>query len=108
MHDLHKHFGDVQAVDGVDFVVHKGEIFGLLGPNGAGKTTTIEMLEGLQRADGGRAAGAGPGPARKAPQLKERIGVQLQTASLYPHLTVAEIMALFGTFYPRALPGRSS
>ncbi|MFI5262379.1 MAG: ATP-binding cassette domain-containing protein, partial [Candidatus Limnocylindrales bacterium] len=50
---LRKRFGAVQAVDGVDFVVHPGEIFGLLGPNGAGKTTTIEMLEGLQHADSG-------------------------------------------------------
>ena len=60
--ELRKRFGNVQAVDGVDFVVHKGEIFGLLGPNGAGKTTTIEMLEGLQRADGGQLRVLGPGP----------------------------------------------
>ena len=104
VHDLRKHFGSVQAVNGVDFVVHKGEIFGLLGPNGAGKTTTIEMLEGLQRADSGRLRVLDLDPGRQAPQLKARIGVQLQTASLYPQLTVAEILALFGTFYPHALP----
>jgi ABC-2 type transport system ATP-binding protein len=106
VHDLRKRFGSVQAVDGVDFVVHQGEIFGLLGPNGAGKTTTIEMLEGLQRADTGDLRVLGLDPARQAAQLKARIGVQLQTSSLYPQLTVAEILALFGTFYPRALPVR--
>jgi ABC-2 type transport system ATP-binding protein len=106
VHDLRKRFGSVQAVDGVDFVVHQGEIFGLLGPNGAGKTTTIEMLEGLQRADTGDLRVLGLDPGRQAPQLKARIGVQLQTSSLYPQLTVAEILGLFGTFYPRALPVR--
>ena len=52
--DLRKHYGPIQAVDGVTFDVREGEIFGLLGPNGAGKTTTIEILEGLRRPDGGR------------------------------------------------------
>ena len=51
--DVHKAYGDVQAVDGVSFEVEHGEVFGLLGPNGAGKTTTVEMLEGLREPDGG-------------------------------------------------------
>ncbi|HXX61177.1 MAG TPA: ATP-binding cassette domain-containing protein, partial [Candidatus Sulfotelmatobacter sp.] len=67
--ELRKRFGSVHAVDGVDFVVHKGEIFGLLGPNGAGKTTTIEMLEGIQRADAGHLRVLGLDPAREAPRL---------------------------------------
>ena len=53
--NLHKAFGDRQAVQGVNFTVEKGEIFSLLGPNGAGKTTTISMLSCLLRPDAGDA-----------------------------------------------------
>ena len=102
--DLRRHYGDVKAVDGVSFEVRKGEVFGLLGPNGAGKTTTIEILEGLNRADSGSISVLGFDPRRQADQLKERIGVQLQAASLYPDLTVSELVELFATFYARRLP----
>src|SRR5687768_285780 len=97
--DLRKSYGDVRAVDGVSFSVGRGEVFGLLGPNGAGKTTTIEMLEGLLRPDAGTATVLGIDVTRHPEQLKERIGVQLQTAALYPNLTVHEIIDLFGSFY---------
>jgi ABC-2 type transport system ATP-binding protein len=100
--DLHKRFGDVRAVDGIDFEVHRGEIFGLLGPNGAGKTTTIEMLEGLQQPDGGQLRVLDLDPVHQATRLKARIGVQLQTAALYPQLTVVEVLRLFGSFFPPA------
>ena len=102
--DLRKHYGEVKAVDGVSFEVGKGEVFGLLGPNGAGKTTTIEVLEGLNKPDAGTITVLGLDPARNGGQLKERIGVQLQTAALYPNLTVAELIALFGRFYEHARP----
>ena len=102
--DLRKHYGEVKAVDGVSFEVGKGEVFGLLGPNGAGKTTTIEVLEGLNKPDAGTITVLGLDPARNGGQLKERIGVQLQTAALYPNLTVAELIALFGRFYDHARP----
>ncbi len=101
---LRKSYGDVQAVDGIDFEVQHGEVFGLLGPNGAGKTTTIEILEGLNKADGGEIAVLGIDPQRNAVELKERIGVQLQTAALYPNLTVVELIDLFGSFYAKARP----
>ena len=52
---LVKRYGEVKAVDGIDFDVAPGEVFGLLGPNGAGKTTTVEILEGLRTPDGGQA-----------------------------------------------------
>jgi len=52
---LVKRYGDIRAVDGIDFDVAAGEVFGLLGPNGAGKTTTVEILEGLRAPDGGQA-----------------------------------------------------
>ena len=52
---LIKRYGSLVAVDGIDFDVAPGEVFGLLGPNGAGKTTTVEILEGLRSPDGGQA-----------------------------------------------------
>jgi ABC-2 type transport system ATP-binding protein len=102
--EARKAFGRVQAVDGVSFEVGPGEIFGLLGPNGAGKTTTVEMLEGLTRPDGGELRVLGLDVRHHASEIKRRIGVQLQTAALYPHLTVAELIGLFGSFYPRRVP----
>ena len=102
--DLKRRYGSVKAVDGVSFEVQKGEIFGLLGPNGAGKTTTVEMLEGLTKPDAGRAEVLGLDVSRQAAQLKERIGVQLQTAALYPNLTVNEVVELFRSFYRQSRP----
>jgi ABC-2 type transport system ATP-binding protein len=101
---LTKRYGDVQAVDGIDFDVAKGEVFGLLGPNGAGKTTTVEILEGLRDHDGGEVSVLGVDVARDAEAIKPRIGVSLQTAALYPKLTVTELIDLFRSFYPRSRP----
>jgi ABC-2 type transport system ATP-binding protein len=102
--DLHKTYGAVRAVDGISFEVERGEVFGLLGPNGAGKTTTIEILEGLNKPDSGEIQVLGINPAAQQTELKERIGVQLQTAALYPNLTVVELLDLFGSFYSRPRP----
>ena len=102
--DLRKRYGDVEAVAGVSFDVQPGEVFGLLGPNGAGKTTTIEILEGIRDADAGELSILGLDPRHAASRIKARIGVQLQTASLYPYLTVRELIDLFGRFYPRHVP----
>jgi ABC-2 type transport system ATP-binding protein len=102
--DVRKAYGEVRAVDGVTFQVAKGEIFGLLGPNGAGKTTTMEMIEGLHAPDSGEIHVLGMDVRRFATQIKNRVGVQLQTAALYPQLTVSELLALFGTFYARRQP----
>ena len=104
--DLRKRYGPVQAVDGVSFQVERGEVFGMLGPNGAGKTTTVEMLEGLREPDGGQALVLGIDVAREPDRLKERIGVQLQTAALYPNLTVTEVIDLFRSFYRQRRPTR--
>ena len=101
---LTKRYGDIQAVDGIDFDVAKGEIFGLLGPNGAGKTTTVEILEGLREPDGGEVSVLGVNVARDADAIKPRIGVSLQTAALYPKLTVTELIDLFRSFYPKSRP----
>jgi ABC-2 type transport system ATP-binding protein len=101
---LVKRYGEVHAVDGIDFDVARGEVFGLLGPNGAGKTTTVEILEGLRTPDGGEVAVLGVDVARGADSLKPRIGVSLQTAALYPKLTVVELLDLFRSFYEHSRP----
>jgi ABC-2 type transport system ATP-binding protein len=101
---LVKRYGDVRAVDGIDFDVAAGEVFGLLGPNGAGKTTTVEILEGLRVPDGGEAIVLGLDVAKGADPLKPRIGVSLQTAEMYPKLTVVEVIDLFRSFYATARP----
>jgi ABC-2 type transport system ATP-binding protein len=102
---LHKHYGDTHAVDGVSFEVAAGTVFGLLGPNGAGKTTTVEVLEGLRAPDSGEVHVLGIDAVHHPDDLKARIGVSLQTAALYPKLTVVEVLDLFRGFYPR---GRGS
>ena len=102
--DLRKTYGQTRAVDGVSFEVRQGEVFGLLGPNGAGKTTTVEILEGLRAPDGGAVTVLGIDVARHPDALKERIGVSLQTAALYPKLTVVEVLDLFRSFYRRGRP----
>ena len=99
--DLRKTYGQTHAVDGISFEVRAGEVFGLLGPNGAGKTTTVEILEGLRASDAGEATVLDIDANRSAEALKPRIGVALQTASLYPKLTVTEVLDLFRSFYDR-------
>ena len=101
---LMKRYGDLVAVDGIDFDVAAGEVFGLLGPNGAGKTTTVEILEGLRTPDGGQTEVLGIDVAANADALKPRIGISLQTASLYPKLTVVEVIDLFRSFYATSRP----
>ncbi len=101
---LTKRYGTVEAVAGIDFEVARGQIFGLLGPNGAGKTTTVEILEGLRTPDSGTVEVLGVDVTRGAEALKPRIGVSLQTAAMYPKLTVTELLDLFRSFYPRARP----
>lgn len=102
--DVSKRYGSVQAVDGISFGVAHGEVFGLLGPNGAGKTTTVEMLEGLRTPDSGLVEVLGIDVGRHPDDLKQRVGVTLQTAELYPKLTVVEVLDLFRSFYRRSLP----
>lgn len=98
--DLRKYYGETKAVDGINFSVHQGEVFGMLGPNGAGKTTTVEIIEGLRAADSGQVTVLGMDVGKDADKIKARIGVQLQTTALYPLLTVQEVINLFRSFYP--------
>ena len=96
---LHKTYGDVVAINSIDFEVRRGEIFGLLGPNGAGKTTTLECLEGLRRPDRGRMDVLGVDPSRDARRLRNLIGVQLQTSALPSEMLVEEAMAFFCAYH---------
>jgi len=97
--ELTKSYGGVDALRGVNFEVHAGEVFGLLGPNGAGKTTTVEILEGYRERDGGDASvlGFDPGDAPRA--FRERIGVVLQHSEQSPLLTVHEAHRMFAGYY---------
>jgi ABC-2 type transport system ATP-binding protein len=97
--ELRKTYGPLVAVDGVSFEVQPSAVYGLLGPNGAGKTTTVEVLEGLRKPDSGEVAVLGIDAIRHPDDLRARIGVSLQTAALYPKLTVAEVLDLFRAFY---------
>ncbi|MGD8191392.1 ABC transporter ATP-binding protein [Brevibacillus ginsengisoli] len=101
---LLKRYGSFTAVKGVQFQVRKGEIFGLLGPNGAGKTTTLEMLVGLRKPDEGTAQIGPYDILRDLVRVKEIIGVQLQSTSLFELLTVEEILQMYASFYPSHIP----
>jgi ABC-2 type transport system ATP-binding protein len=101
--NLAKQYPEVKAVDEISFGVHQGEIFGMVGPNGAGKTTTIECLEGLRRPDGGSIQVLGLDPQRDRYRLRERIGVQFQSAALPDRIKVWEALDLFAAFYRQSL-----
>lgn len=96
---LVKKYGEVEAVRGVSFDLHKGEVFGLLGPNGAGKTSTIEMTEGLRQPDAGTVTICGFDPFRSPIEVKQRIGAQLQEMALPEKMKVREAMTLFAGYY---------
>jgi ABC-2 type transport system ATP-binding protein len=98
---LRKSYGHLEAVRGIDFTIRPGEVFGLLGPNGAGKTTTVEILEGYRKRDAGTVEVLGIDPQRATSAWRERIGVMLQSSSLYPNLTVIESLRVFAGYYSK-------
>jgi len=97
--DLNKFYGDFEAVKGISFDVHEGEIFGLLGPNGAGKSTTLEIIETLRPKTSGTILVDGMNIDDHPDKIKRIIGVQLQTSGFYPNLTLVELMELFAGMY---------
>ena len=97
-------YGALQALDGVDLTVRRGELLALLGPNGAGKTTLVETLEGHRRADSGEVRVLGHDPALRERAFRERIGIVLQEEGLDPNIGVREAVELYGAAYPSPLP----
>lgn len=93
---LEKQYQDVKAIDDLSLQVGKGEIFGLLGPNGAGKTSTINILCGLLKPTSGSATVCGYDVQKEPSKVKEKIGVCTQETAVYPFLTGAENVDLFG------------
>jgi lipooligosaccharide transport system ATP-binding protein len=87
---LVKHYGDLLAVDGIDFDVERRECFGFLGPNGAGKTTTMKMIYGLAEVEQGELTVLGLDARTQRRTLKSRIGVVPQEENLDNELTVEE------------------
>jgi ABC-2 type transport system ATP-binding protein len=102
--NLHKRYGDHEALRGVSFELREGEVFSLLGPNGAGKTTTIEILEGYRDRDGGSVTVLGEDPAHASRSWRGRIGVVLQSSAMYETLTARESLAVFAGYYERPRP----
>ena len=99
--DLVKRYGDFEAVKGISFEVHEGEIFGLLGPNGAGKSTTLEIIETLREKTSGKVFVDGIDLDKDPNSIKKIIGVQLQTSGFYPHLNLVQLIDLFAGLYNR-------
>ena len=97
--DLHKQFGDVEAVKGVSMEIPDGMFLGLLGPNGAGKTTLMRIMTGLLAPDTGTVAFDGQVMDRNAVAVKQAIGVTSQHVNLDKELTVEENMEFAGRLY---------
>lgn len=102
--DLRKVYGDNAAVDGLSFDIEEGEVYGLLGHNGAGKSTTIEILEGHRERTAGTVSVLGLDPAAAGRELRDRVGIVLQTSGVEPELSVREAIDLYGTVYRRRRP----
>ncbi len=97
--DVHKSFGDVRALRGIDLVVERGNVLGVLGPNGAGKTTVVKILTTLLRPDRGRALIEGRDVARSPAAVREIIGLAGQSTAIQEELTGRENLDIMGRLY---------
>jgi ABC-2 type transport system ATP-binding protein len=96
---LHKRYGGLEAVAGIDLEVERGEIFAFLGPNGAGKTTTVEILQGFRTRTAGEVSVLGVDPAKGDAAWRNRVGSVLQESNAEPGLTVRECLQLYSGYY---------
>jgi lipooligosaccharide transport system ATP-binding protein len=96
---LTKRFGDLTAVDAIDFEVAKGEAFGFLGPNGAGKTSTMRMIGGVSPVTSGLLTIFGLDPAKHGPTIRARLGVVPQADTLDLELTVRENLMIYSRYF---------
>ncbi|MCK0113779.1 ABC transporter ATP-binding protein [Ornithinimicrobium sp. F0845] len=99
VHELRRAFGRVQALDGVSWTAHEGQVTCLLGPNGAGKTTTVEIAEGLQHADSGTVEVLGTNPWRADAEHRARVGVMLQDGGLPQSVRPVALLRHLARFY---------
>lgn len=97
--DLYYSYGDVLAVDRINFEVSQGEILGFLGPNGAGKTTTVKMLTGQLLPQDGRAMILGLDVTKDAEKVQAQIGVCFEVTNLYEQMTAVENLVLFARLF---------
>jgi ABC-2 type transport system ATP-binding protein len=102
LRDLHRAYGAVRAVDGVDLTIAPGEVVALLGPNGAGKSTTIDMLLGLTRPDRGEVRVFGATP--RAAVAAGTVGAMLQSGGFPDDITAREVVGLMAALFPSPLP----
>ena len=100
--DLVKRFGDFVAVDGIDFDVSQGEVFGFLGPNGAGKSSTMRMIGAVSPVTEGRLRVFGLDPDVDGPTIRARLGVVPQDNNLDEELTVEENLMIYGRYFDLA------
>lgn len=101
LHNVHKSFGPVAALDGLSLSINPGELLALLGSNGAGKTTAVRLLLGLLKPDSGTARIFGQDPRDRT--ARARIGAMLQVASMPETLKVRELIDFFRSYYPSPL-----
>jgi lipooligosaccharide transport system ATP-binding protein len=96
---LTKSFESLTAVDGIDFDVQRGEVFGFLGPNGAGKTSTMRMIGCTSPRTGGSLQVMGMDPATRSAEIKARLGVVPQADNLDIELTVRENLEMYARYF---------
>jgi lipooligosaccharide transport system ATP-binding protein len=98
-HGLTKRYGSLVAVDGIDFVVQRGECFGFLGPNGAGKTSTVRMIHAVSPPSGGSLSVLGRDVVTQGPEIRQRLGVAHQEDNLDPDFSVERNLLIFARYF---------